>query len=840
MNENRQILLTDCKEIMVNSLGYWPTLEAALPKDVFDYVVEAFINLAFTESNGMDSHFGVSLRKIFQNYIIEAELTTSDLEDHKMMKEQINLYVKQYNIKMNNELQYSEIKIFKNFWFDSSEASHAHKFRDFYKKNWRPFLQIIDIHYNLGLHHSDFNTDPFDGEMFEEIKGLVSKRLVSDNSINNEEVFKLDDINEQLAKTKELNRPKFPEGKKFWGIDLGTNNSAISYYISPGVFGTIKFNGKDSITSSVVIDEEGGAYAITNYTFQGISATKTIENETIVSGWKVKTMDSSLANKPYIAGKNEWDHITPVYLSSLVLEKLISEAEKQTGEKIEDLVITVPASFTQLGIENTRNALKMTGREELAKNVLIFPEPVAAMFSTLNEASNAKVAVVGKWYSKKPVELFAVFDMGAGTTDVSVVNRKSKEGKVSLLEKMSSEINLELHGNAGFNVAGRTIDKLIVDNYLSPAVESKTGNSIKMLINSHKDKNEKMKEDEYWMKLAEEIKEFLSSNQDDYQEKRPVLIKNDKEIISISINYNDFKQDVLQLISIALRKIEEGVSKSKNNITDIDHFVLAGGSSQAPWIRELISEHYPDLASKLSNVNPQYAISLGAAIYCNVSKNTKRGINVNSRIESTASKGGIELSNVTLNNYGISQYKNDVSWIIESGTTMPTPTKVASYTFKGDITDSILFEIVEADKKFPWKYMSKLICSFEAINHRVSPGFKLKMSKDGDVFKMEIQQGDFTDVYHVDPASEEFRNRLEKFNNEKEFRILFAQKRLKTKIKNVDDRFDEQVAFLEKFEGAVHRDVRNSIKELVNIKKFLSDEEKEMTIMFLEEYCSEI
>lgn len=831
MNDKKQDLVKKTQQILVDSFGYWPSLQEALDDKLFELIAEAFVDLANAENNGKASNFGNSLARIFEVFVLKTDEKGSEL-DRKAMKEILT----QYNVKKDFSLPKGEEKEMISFWEDSQKVIAPHKIKDFYKTNWRPFLNILDFHFNLELSPADMRFNPFEAETFEEIKELIEtwslefqEANANDNEIfESSEPIQLENIIDEEAEI------VFPTGKKYWGIDLGTNNSAISYYVEPGVYGTIKFDNRESISSAVAIDEDGNAYPLTNYNFRGITAAQGREGETIAAGWKVIAMNDEKANKPLYPDNEKWKHITPVFLSSLVLKKLLNEAEKQTKEKIDNLIITVPASFNEIGIENTKAALRMIPEyKELAdsKSMLTFKEPVAAMLSTL--ANNLNQENNGKEIKGS---LFAVFDMGAGTTDISVLRKERVLSQIKDI-KNALKLKLKLYGNSAKNLAGRKIDEMIVDEYISPVIQEATGQSIQDIVSLKKDDIERLKEQEYWLKFAEEIKEFLSSNQDDYSEFRPVIINGVTKIIEISIVYDEFKMKVKELISEVMLKIEEVLKKAKKDVSDVDYFILAGGSAQAPWVRELIVEDYPELENKISNVNPQNAISLGAAVFGEINQDVWRSIVVNN--DDDMNKSGIELSTITLSNYGVTQYRDDIHWIVDSGTDIPTNSPAEWYSFKGQSEpDEIVFEIVEADKKYPWKYMAKLICRFEAKNRHIGGGFWLKLSKTTEGFYAEVIQGEHKDVYTVSPLEMSFRKKLETFASTAANKINDAKIALKNLKRNeINDVFKETVAnFLEENNGNLNNDIIKTLAEMIDNKKYLTDVEKMLIVMFLEEY----
>lgn len=814
------------RKILLDYLPYGKSLEASVDEEVISRIVESFISLSWTELKGIDPSFGNSLRKVFENCMLKPALGLSG-KDYDTTTQKILAYcdvMKENGLGLDDDDANNMI----NFWKNSSRSSHTHDKRDFYKNLWLPFLRIIDVVYKVRLNpRTELKFDPFNDELFKAIVGTETKNQeITEGFIK---YISSEEYEKQIDQIKTTSRQIVPSGKKYWGIDLGTNNSAISYYISSGVYGTIKFNDKDSISSAVLIDKNtGDAAAITKFDFAAASDLLNSSNKIVVSGWKVEKMDGNEAHHPYF-DKYEYknlERITPVYLSSLIVDKLITTAEDVSGEKITELVVTVPANFTQIGVENTRTAVLMARPSLSKKDVHVFQEPVAAMFSEMRNESELKQEVEGVL---DRAALFSVFDMGAGTTDVSLISRRTtNEGKISIKDKfLSKNVHLELKGNAGFPVAGREVDEMILDKYISPELLRIKEITVDDLIDGHDSDFEKRKEREYWTKFAETIKlsAELSSGKD-YSFKRDVKINGEPNYLSIQIKYEDFRKDVFSLISGAIEKIRESAIRSNQDISDIEKFILAGGSSQASWIAESIAEEYPVLAQRMSNVNPHWAISLGAAIFGKVQDSIKKNIVVDSFVQTHEENTKIiELDSKTLNNYGLVLSAGDVSWMIEAGTTIPSKSIEREFKFVGNDTQYEI-QIVEADKKYPYKYMAKLISSFKVIRRGVDE-FSLQMSYQGDKFKIKIVQGEHIDEYEVQPYSKSFSQEFDKFVKRRVEEYSKANYNLtKNSIKDFD-------LTLEKMESHPKNNIRDSHKDLVKFKEFLTDEQKQIIITFM-------
>ena len=224
--------------------------------------------------------------------------------------------------------------------------------------------------------------------------------------------------------------------KKVYGIDLGTTYSCISYMDEYNKAVVMNNSEGERITPSVVYFEDSGE-----------------ENPNIVVGTAAKESSKLYPNDVISFIKRQMGTDYPVYhgeetyrpeeISAYILRKLVQDAEESVGEKIEDVVITVPAYF---GV-NEREATKRAGEIAGLNVVGLIPEPTAAAVAYgMTKETNKKVLV---------------YDLGGGTFDVTLIDISDKSIEVIVT-------------GGDHNLGGKDWDDAII-NYLVEQYKEQTG-----------------------------------------------------------------------------------------------------------------------------------------------------------------------------------------------------------------------------------------------------------------------------------------------------------------------------------------------------------------------------
>ena len=333
------------------------------------------------------------------------------------------------------------------------------------------------------------------------------------------------------------------------GIDLGTTYSAIARLDDTGRPVIIDNKDGDNITPSIVLFESEkdvivGKVAMQNY---GV--------EPNVFGRFKREMGT---NKTYeVFGKK----YNPTSLSTFVLNKLKDDAEASIG-KIKEAVVTIPANFANEAREATLSAAKSAGLK--IKNII--NEPTAAAiyyaFSSGEDLSGT----------------YAVYDLGGGTFDVSIIKVEGTD-----IEVINTDGISKLGGDD-------------FDNKLIEIVQKKY----------KKETGEDLVSEDFTNNDAEEHKKTLTT-----REKTSIRIKSTRT--TIEVTRKEFENAISTLIAQTEMACEGVLDEADLSIDDINQVILVGGSSRMPCVQKSIEKVFKKEPKIVGN--PDEAVALGAALY---------------------------------------------------------------------------------------------------------------------------------------------------------------------------------------------------------------------------------
>ena len=371
------------------------------------------------------------------------------------------------------------------------------------------------------------------------------------------------------------------------GIDLGTTNSCVS--IMEGTRPKVIENSEGARTtpSMVSFDEEKSRLigqpakrqAVTNPQ-NTLFAIKRLIGRSFDDPATKKDMEMV----PYsiVKGKNndayveaEGEQYSPAQISAFILQKMKETAEDYLGQKVDQAVITVPAYFNDAQRQATKDAGKIAGLEVLR----IINEPTAAALSYGLE--------------KKEGKLIAVYDLGGGTFDVSIL-----EIGDGVFEVKST--------NGDTFLGGEDFDQTLV-NYL--ADEFKKENSVdlrgdKLALQRLKEAAEKAKIELSSAAQTEVNLPFITADQ------------SGPKHLTLKLTRATLESLVEDLIQKTIAPCKAALKDAELKASDIDEVVLVGGQTRMPKIRETVKEFFnkePNMS-----VNPDEVVAMGAAIQAGV------------------------------------------------------------------------------------------------------------------------------------------------------------------------------------------------------------------------------
>jgi molecular chaperone DnaK len=262
---------------------------------------------------------------------------------------------------------------------------------------------------------------------------------------------------------------------------------------------------------------------------------------------------------------------TPQEISAMILQKIKADAEAYLGGKVTQAVITVPAYFDDSQRQATKQAGEIAGLEVMR----IINEPTAA--------------ALAYGLDKKNAHTIAVYDLGGGTFDISIL--ELGEG---VYEVKST--------NGDTHLGGDDFDQEIL-NYI--ADEFKKENNVDL----RKDPQalQRLRE------AAEKAKIELSTSQE-AQINQPFITQgaNGPLHLTMTLTRANLEKIVDPLIQKTIKPVEQALKDAKDTIKDIDEVVLVGGMTRMPKVVEVVTKFFGKEANK--SVNPDEVVAVGAAI----------------------------------------------------------------------------------------------------------------------------------------------------------------------------------------------------------------------------------
>ncbi len=275
-----------------------------------------------------------------------------------------------------------------------------------------------------------------------------------------------------------------------------------------------------------------------------------------------------------VLGEKEY---SPPEISAMILQKLKTDAEAYLGEKVDEAVITVPAHFN----DSQRQATKDAGQIAGLKVLRIINEPTAASLAY--------------GLDKKKDETIAVYDLGGGTFDVSILEL----GEGTFQVKST---------NGDTHLGGDDFDQRIMD-WLVDEFKKDQG------IDLRQDKMalQRLKE------AAEKAKcELSTTQQTDVNLPFVTADASGPKHLNITLTRSKLEQLVMDLVDKTLGPCKQALTDSGKKAAQIDEVVLVGGQTRMPLVQEKVKQFFGKEAHK--GVNPDEVVAIGAAIQAGVLK----------------------------------------------------------------------------------------------------------------------------------------------------------------------------------------------------------------------------
>lgn len=372
---------------------------------------------------------------------------------------------------------------------------------------------------------------------------------------------------------------------KVIGIDLGTTNSVVA--IMEGGEPKVIANEEGARTTpsvvafakdgEVLVGQIARRQAITNPENTIYSAKRFI-------GHRYDECKDELSRYPFsctrmtngdVGFKVSDKSFSPQEISAKILQKLKLAAENYLGHAVTQAVITVPAYFNDAQRQATRDAGKIAGLD--VKRIVNEPTAAALAYGM----------------DKKADEKIAVFDLGGGTFDISIL-----EVGENVVEVIST--------NGDTHLGGDDFDDILI-KYLIDEFKKDSGIDVsadKMVKQRLKEAAEKAKIELSSVKETEISLPFLTAD------------ANGPKHLQIKLTRSKFEQMVEHLVKRAMIPVEKALTDAKLKIGDIKEVILVGGSTRVPMVQEAVKNFFNKEPNR--SVNPDEVVALGAAVQAGV------------------------------------------------------------------------------------------------------------------------------------------------------------------------------------------------------------------------------
>jgi molecular chaperone DnaK (HSP70) len=462
------------------------------------------------------------------------------------------------------------------------------------------------------------------------------------------------------------------------GIDLGTTNSCISIWRNNTCEIIPDELGNKTIPSYVSYTD------VTKYVGLTAKKQKDINSQNVFYGIKRligrkfddKSVQDCIEFLSYTIIKNEKGNvslqstiqnnkvISPEEISSAILLKLKDMAIKYLKRPVRDVVITVPAHFTDTQRQATKDASKIAG----LNCIRMFHEPTAAAlaYGMMDRSINKLVTEPDL---KEDLTLkILVYDFGGGTLDVSLMDIYD-----GVFEVIGTSGNSHF---GGIDFDNRLIiycmTKFTRQYYGSTTIDTNNLSSISL---------QKLRIQ------CESAKKVLSNNTTAY-----VAINEfyDNKDMFVKITRNDFENICRDLFLLCIQPIDELLAECDTEDNTIDEIILVGGMTRMPYIRGLLNNRFRDSNGKSKvncSINPDEAISVGASI---------QGYMIANR-DNDAFGSSVTLMDVTPLSLGVEVIGGVMDILIERNTMIPHEvTKL--YSTDTDYVDNVTIKIFEGER----------------------------------------------------------------------------------------------------------------------------------------------